>query len=197
VGGETLKSLHFLNPETGWAVGDGVIYSTIDGGSNWVMRIAPVYGNLAFLDQLSWVSVGGGGTILRSADGGMNWTKMNSTSKELLHSVCFSEGTGYAVGGNMTILKVSLNTSLPSLNGPDEHVKLYPNPVKNLVTIETNGLLPSAYHFSVYAISGQKMLHRTIIDKQVQLDVSHLPSGIYLVKVGNEQFSGQYRLIKQ
>jgi hypothetical protein len=72
-------------------------------------------------------------------------------------------------------------------------VKLYPNPVNDLLTIETN-----ANYFSVtlYDVTGRAVM--TVIN-ETQLDVSGLNSGIYIADVrdanGVSLYSG--KLIKE
>src|SRR5690348_6965594 len=59
----TLNSLSFVNPSTGWAVGDrGVIWHTDDGGANWRTQPSPASCSLNavfFVDSHRGWAVGG------------------------------------------------------------------------------------------------------------------------------------------
>ncbi|MDR1951011.1 MAG: T9SS type A sorting domain-containing protein, partial [Bacteroidales bacterium] len=80
------------------------------------------------------------------------------------------------------------------LNPTDETVLMvYPNPVTNGQLTIDNGKLPID-NVEIYDIMGKKQL--SIINYQlsiIQINISHLPSGIYFVKVGNNVV----RVVKQ
>jgi len=76
----------------------------------------------------------------------------------------------------------------------DIRLSVYPNPVRDIVNVEftTTQRLP----VELYTLSGQLILSETntmIGDNKVQLNMYDLPSGMYLIKVGNETF----RTVKQ
>ncbi len=78
-----LRSLHMIDEETGWALGDGALLRTTDGGRRWrdVTPTGVKSGAITceFLDgERAWVAAGGGMTatevtICRTADGGRSW----------------------------------------------------------------------------------------------------------------------------
>ncbi len=70
------------------------------------------------------------------------------------------------------------NNTLSSENFDTNHleVKLYPNPVRDVLTIETNLDLQSVEIFNIH---GQKVA----TTNQSQIDLSNLASGIYMVKI--------------
>lgn len=83
----SLRSVHFIDPDQGWAVGDcGVILKTIDGGTNWLHQESGVRCRLldvTFRTSKIGIAVGGWyetdtgmsrGVILRTNDGGDSWT---------------------------------------------------------------------------------------------------------------------------
>jgi photosystem II stability/assembly factor-like uncharacterized protein len=111
-GGTTkeLRSVYFIDANTGWAVGDsGTILKTTNGGSAWLPQTSPTTEELLsvyFIPQggtNTGLAVGRGGTILKTTDGGSTWTAQTSPTTEDLFSVYFiSQGgtnTGWAVGG--------------------------------------------------------------------------------------------------
>jgi hypothetical protein len=60
-------------------------------------------------------------------------------------------------------------------------VAVYPNPVSNLLTIETGA---SNFDYHIINLLGQVILRGTA---QTQIDVSALPQGSYVLKMGSEQ----------
>ena len=104
-----LYGLYFVDPLTGWAVGDdGTILHTTDGGKSWNPQ-ARKSGNhlqsVAFVDAKTGWAVGFNGTILHTTDGGQSWNPQASNSAGRLQSVAFVDAkTGWAVGGGGTIL---------------------------------------------------------------------------------------------
>jgi len=104
-----LMGVFFLTPNKGWAVGgDGLIFSTTDGGRNWIKRKSgdeELY-QIVFQDsQRGWI-VGEQG-ILRSMDGGRNWRRWSPPVKEDLGVYFAAPQVGWLAGRNGTILKTS------------------------------------------------------------------------------------------
>lgn len=60
-----------------------------------------------------------------------------------------------------------------------DQAQLYPNPASSLVTIEVN---QPVSEFRVYNLQGTQIASGLIPDRTTTLDVSHYPSGIYLIK---------------
>lgn len=107
-----LTDVFFLDPETGWAVGDrGAIWSTHDGGRQWRLRESPLacrWEAIWFVDsQHGWI-VGGWhqpatgqsrGAVLRTRDGGQNWMPVPVNTLPRLLRVRFDDAQrGWAVG---------------------------------------------------------------------------------------------------
>ena len=114
-----LYSVKFLNPSIGWALGDGTILRTTNGGTTWTRVRAPSPGLIyAFtsVDANTGWAVGGAptyypsdaGTILKTTDGGISWTKQSSGTSNALYAVTFlNASTGWAVGAGGTMLKTT------------------------------------------------------------------------------------------
>jgi len=84
------------------------------------------------------------------------------------------------------LLDSSITLSVNQQNGIDL-VKLYPNPTRNLLTIDTpnNFVLDKV---EVYNNLGQLVLESANIAQAGSLDVSALQSGVYFIKL---DFAGQ------
>ena len=63
-------------------------------------------------------------------------------------------------------------------------MKIYPNPVKNSLTVET--LQPSGNStLSIFNISGQELLKVPVVSAKTQLDLSSFSKGIYTIRLLN------------
>ncbi len=111
-----LKSVHFVNANIGWVVGDGaVIFKTTDGGVSWAQQNSgkPSWSFLQsvyFIDaQIGW-AVGYPwddiGPVIRTTDGGATWTPAVTKLEKNLYDVWFvNTQTGWAAGDNGAIFK--------------------------------------------------------------------------------------------
>src|SRR5262249_27703645 len=106
-----LRAVYFVDRNEGWAAGDeGVIWHTIDGGTNWERQATGVRASLralCFLNPFTGYVVGrqelpyGGsaGVILMTSDGGINWTELAPNTLPGLHVVkFFSNKLGIVAG---------------------------------------------------------------------------------------------------
>ena len=63
----------------------------------------------------------------------------------------------------------------------NEEVVIYPNPVNDIVMIETHGRA-SLQNVIIYDVNGRKVLSTS----ESQIDISNLPNGIYFIKLGEK-----------
>ncbi|MCQ2374828.1 MAG: InlB B-repeat-containing protein [Salinivirgaceae bacterium] len=68
--------------------------------------------------------------------------------------------------------------------GPTIELTAYPNPTLNLVTIR-GGNIEAGQSIKVFDANGQLLLQQTV-DNNMQIDLSALPQGAYLIMVGNQ-----------
>lgn len=109
-----LFNLHFIDSETGWAVGTGGIYRTDNGGDSWRSaetghgRRTVSGRSVYFLDESTGFLVGQHGRLARSDDGGATWHNLEVLSgddKPYLWDVFFlDELRGWVVGERGTLL---------------------------------------------------------------------------------------------
>jgi hypothetical protein len=62
-------------------------------------------------------------------------------------------------------------------------IKLYPNPTSSLLHIEHGQM--TGHVIRIYNITGSLLASYTIGDTETTIDVSHLPTGTYLLRIGN------------
>ena len=105
---ESFSDVWFVNPDTGWVVGDesylsdGIILYTEDGGVNWEeqYRVNFKYlSGICFTDSYNGCAVGAQGHIVNTSNGGETWEVRTSYTSLYFTSVCFTDlNNGWAIG---------------------------------------------------------------------------------------------------
>ncbi len=83
------------------------IYRTVDGGISWTVKRfdkKTIY-DIAIIDRLTAVAVGGDGFITRTTDGGETWNQYENVSQYINFGVSFKGNFGLAVGNGATIYR--------------------------------------------------------------------------------------------
>jgi photosystem II stability/assembly factor-like uncharacterized protein len=214
--GGVLKSVYFLNPDTGYVVGhiSGIksgpesIARTTDGGLNWhgcdtVWYYPFHFNSVYFTDANTGYSVGSdnwsNSAIIKTLNGGIDWTIYDSLIANylgVLMSVHFpAKDTGYIVGRGGAILKT---TNGGGGLGIDDHYQatsiltLSPNPASTNITIET----PTKGFIYINNLSGQQLLQQEIIEAKTTIDVRAMSSGVYSIKLVDENGVHTGKIIK-
>ncbi|WP_299113045.1 T9SS type A sorting domain-containing protein [uncultured Winogradskyella sp.] len=92
-------------------------------------------------------------------------------------------------------ITLTIDSSL-NLNNNDENViSIFPNPVKNWLTIKTYNLNQAS--LMIYDISGRVVKQKTIIGSQNILNIEDLKTGMYLLNVKDKNKVLTLRFIKQ
>lgn len=202
-----LSSVYFTDANTGYVVSwQGDIQKTIDGGISWEAQTS---GTTASLESVFFPNPNTGyavgydntdstGTIIRTNNGGATWASLSSGTTNHLYSVHFTdEETGYAVGENGTILKTTNGGGPPvGINHSpviSKSLKIYPNPCSITTTIET----PGKGQLTLSTLTGHQIMNLAIMETTTSIDISHLPGGVYLVKVTNENRVIVGKIIKE
>jgi len=93
-------------------------------------------------------------------------------------------------------LRKAVNTTETGIPSPEiQSWNIFPNPATVKFTV--SGLKPGSYPYMIYDFSGRKIQSGEVSGANVQVDISGLPDGIYLLKLsGNEKITEQRKLIK-
>ncbi len=95
--------------------------------------------------------------------------------------------------------KVNLQSIMVGINNHDNYqsaMKIYPNPVKNTVTVEV--LQASANStLSVFNISGQELLTQKVASAKTQLDLSGFAKGVYTIRLLNNDKVEVRKIVKE
>lgn len=93
------------------------------------------------------------------------------------------------VGGDFALLRLLNESSLSASpeNYFDNNLTIYPNPTANTFQLvnELQQLPTNSYNICVYSPMGFLCLQKEIISNQL-VDISQLPSGIYIIKITDE-----------
>ncbi|TRX36351.1 T9SS type A sorting domain-containing protein [Flavobacterium restrictum] len=86
------------------------------------------------------------------------------------------------------------NTTLGTTQFEKSNVKMYPNPVKNMLTIDANSTIKKV---SVYNVLGQEVLSRTPKSNSTTVQTSALQKGVYIVKTDIDGKVSTTKIIKE
>lgn len=81
----------------------------------------------------------------------------------------------------------------------DNFVKIYPNPVADLTTIELLEMDPShsVYYCQIYDLMGKELKAFTLLGKITGIDLSDYPEGMYLLQITNGQVKQTLKIVKK
>jgi photosystem II stability/assembly factor-like uncharacterized protein len=120
-----LYDVCFVNPNSGWAVGEfGKIVHSTDGGGTWVSQEPslladdggtvldlPTFFGVDFADEAHGIATGWGGKVARTADGGRSWSfaaaPPGPSPTALFAPVLFPDGTAWMVGADGEIIRLA------------------------------------------------------------------------------------------
>lgn len=199
-----LNSVYFTTVDTGFAVGAimyfSVILNTTDGGLNWTYQYE---GNqnweVNFSNMNTGYVAGDNGDIYMSSDGGSSWTWTGYSTNDDLHSVYFPVAdTGYIVGTNGIILKTTNGGTVGTVEkeiNPDL-LNCYPNPIQDNFLIEYSEDYENT-RLTIYNACGQEIINTVITEQKTQIDFSKQLTGIYFVKVENQDHVEVKKIIKE
>ncbi len=84
------------------------------------------------------------------------------------------------------------------LSVQSQMLKVYPNPVGDILNINLTGMSEAEGTLSILNVEGKIVLSRQLSNAEVfTLDISHLPTGIYLCRYSNANEIKTVKIIKQ
>ncbi len=198
-GNTIIEGFEFINEDTGFKGGwyNGHLKKTNNMGMHWDIinsewnindfHIKPTMPN-------SFYTCGYHGLIGKSIDRGDNWFKVNSnTDKSLFGIFFYNDNLGWVVGQDGIILKTtngSQITNTQELLKENKIVKIFPNPAKGILEIDTqNDIL----EILIYDVQG------TFIDSYKNtktINVINYKNGIYIVFIKTKKSIFVRKLVK-
>ena len=149
--------------------------------------------------QLSWLTANEINTQyfdIEKSDDAQTWIKLGTQKAGDLKNYHFNDEKAFAIASivyyrlkivdNDGRFQYSPTRSL--VNEPKYKMRLYPNPAKDMVTIELSSATENApIDVTVQDITGKMLLMRRITTPQYQLDISQFPKGVYVVRANDKQ----------
>lgn len=159
--------------------------SLVQFSSQIVNANTPGYAFAAdFQDTQNGYALFTGGTIYKTNDGGLNWNlDFTSTADTLSDIQIFEESSGYAVGDDGTVLKLSQSTAVPSVQ-KEVSYHLFPNPASDKVVLSCHSK-ENSLTYSIISLDGKICLSGIIKDKNTDINISDLTPGVYSFKLLN------------
>jgi len=114
------------------------------------------------------------------------------------------EYTGFSVptnreGFELTGYMMFIYSDKPGIDSPESmQLKIYPNPTTRELKIESGEL--RIEHIDIYDVEGRKQItesRKQKAEREIVIDISHLPAGVYFVKVMTEQGGITKKIIKR
>lgn len=138
-------------------------------------------------DSVSW-------TDLPVTTGSYVFTALTSTTYYRLKVMCTINGDTVVSAGKKITWYLCPPVSVSSVNGVSG-LKVYPNPVMDLLTIETP---PDGYHtVAIINTLGQVVEGKQIDGVKTVVSIGSLPAGVYQVLVRGSAGSEVYKIVKQ
>jgi photosystem II stability/assembly factor-like uncharacterized protein len=216
----SLRDIHFLDANTGFVSDtwgqDNLVLKTTNGGTTWqattTISTGPYYFHgIYFHDANTGYAVGrtmfflGNYGIYKTTDGGNSWTAQTTNPVpmfENFRSVTFTpNGTGWAVGDNGAIYKLTGTTSVNEYHNIPVEFALhqnFPNPFNPSTTFSFNLQSDGQTELMIYNIQGEMVA--TIISeflaagqykKSFDFNSMGLSSGVYLFKLNHTGNDGK------
>ncbi len=105
-------------------------------------------------------------------------------------SVINTAGTNQDIDASMEIWLFFSRYDIDGLLSTDDyenkHVSIYPNPTQSKINLSLN--YSKEVYYKLFSPLGKQLMTGTITSGNEEIDISHLPSNIYFLKVGNQFF---------
>jgi hypothetical protein len=126
------------------------------------------------------------GVMIKTEDAGENWQLLHGPTGNNLFDIYFTDyQTGWVVGDGGTILKTNSGGIVSDNHRVFENqtLTIIPNPAGNYIRIPLTKRYETPVNVLVTDAMGKMMIRREIMpDNRIELDVSHLSPGLYLIQ---------------
>ena len=207
------RDVCFLSKDTIFGVSSkgwwGPFFKTsFDGGISWGQVVIPLIhpNGICFKKFNEGYVVGmqadSSSTILKTTDLGQTWTTINIPIKSQLLTMSFINDSIALVSGTGGVLfkwntKSPLNaTAIKSNNFENLQVNISPNPFNNKLTIDLNNVKTLPLEIIILNTLGQTVFSLKELQVIQEVDLSFLSSGIYYLKVWNQDGQQITKILK-
>lgn len=109
------------------------------------------------------------------------------------HEITYIYSNGVCTADTSFMLNVEECVSSAE-NPVQPNIELFPNPTNGIVFIKN---VPPGSSIAIFNASGQNLEQRISNTSILELNLSHLPAGVYLVQIGNDTYQSTQKLLKQ
>jgi hypothetical protein len=91
-----------------------------------------------------------------------------------------------------------LSISVPSVNSSNNDITLFPNPTTGFVTIQLGSNINQTQSLEIYATGGRVVKTSPLVTSSgtvIQVDLSDLPKGMYLIHLNSDGATKNGRLL--
>ncbi len=164
-------------------VGGGQVFRSSDHGASWTEMT-----NISLISSFAVdgtnIFAGTYGGVFHSFDYGENWIPWNTNIEHININSLIIKGTDIYAG---TWLHGIWKRSLSEMVGVIEvkglsHVVVYPNPAKNEITVENASQVQKG-DVTIYNLQGQLVIEQQLTEIKMNLNISLLEKGIYLLQL--------------
>ncbi|WP_309641505.1 T9SS type A sorting domain-containing protein [Flavobacterium sp.] len=96
--------------------------------------------------------------------------------------------------GDLFTFRIELPDTLAAASFTKENVTVYPNPVHNILNINTTSKINN---IEVYNMNGQLLMNEHSQNAMTKIDLSALEAGVYFVKTNGNNESKTFKVVKQ
>lgn len=137
--------------------------------------------------------IGTSGETLTSTSYVLAFTVGESIVGEIQNNVTLSQGF-------WSVLQDEGTLGIDSEDEIMEHIKIYPNPVRDYLNINVNNTLNSDVRINLYDLNGKLIVEKEInASMDSRLDMTKLSHGLYFltIKTLNNRYNNTIKIIKQ
>jgi photosystem II stability/assembly factor-like uncharacterized protein len=210
----SVQKVAYINNSVGFAVAafyrNSIILKTVNGGTTWEQVFREndlVLLDISFIDDLHGIVVGRHGTIITTNDGGNTWSRcytiqdpytvsglgLTSSTKAGDHSLIAVGEAGVIFKFDIEFAQVQTTTSIQNSSLSSINFKVYPNPAQGSLNILLNK--DDQYLVKIFSSQGQEIRVFVIKEKETNIKLTNVPSGIYFVNLSNEKEAYSQKIV--
>jgi hypothetical protein len=170
---------------------------------NYFTNITVKNKNEIYVAAREGVGATGNAVILKTTDLGQSWSKFTTPFVANLYDMKFLNDSVALICGDSGLL-VKWNTKQAFFVGVKENstnnssIKIYPNPIKDKLTVEFENKNLEDIKFIITNSLGQLInANSKTINSKMEIDIGDLPKGIYYLKVQNSSAQKVFKVIKE
>lgn len=118
-------------------------------------------------------------------------TEFNSTNN--VWTICNEDYSEMPLGATFNILLTDGTMSVNDVN-ENQNITVFPNPVIDYLNINSPNIM---HQVEIYDMTGKQLRISKLSSKSVQLNISELPSGVYVAKVQTDKGTETVKIMKK